>query len=78
MTFDKAHVGDKVMYAERTFGLRPAIPWSEPVTVTDIRTDYYGQHITLSDGTEVSSDLYSMSVIAKAKPFQEEVEFGAW
>jgi hypothetical protein len=65
MTFDKATVGDTVVYAERTFSLRPPVPWSEPVTVTAVETTYYGDSVTVSDGTELSSGLYAMAVVRK-------------
>lgn len=66
MTFDKAHVGDTIRYAERTHGLRPPVPWSEPFTVTHVEDTYYGQVVTASDGTELTSGLYSMAVVKKA------------
>ena len=63
MTFDKAHIGDTARYAKRTFGLRPAVPWSDPVTVTSVKDTYYGQVVTVSDGTELTSDLYFLAVV---------------
>lgn len=67
MTFDTAHVGDTALYAERTFGLRPPVPWSEPVTVTAVETDFYGSTVTVSDGKVLTSGLYAMAVVKKAE-----------
>lgn len=66
MTFDKAHIGDTACYAERTFGLRPAVAWSEPVTVTAVEDTYWGQVVTVSDGTELTSGLYAMAITRRA------------
>lgn len=63
--FDTAHVGDTVRYAERTFGLRPPVPWSDTVAVTDVQTDHYGDRVTVSDGTLLTSGLYAMAVVKR-------------
>lgn len=60
--FDTAHVGDTVRYCNRTFGLRPGEEYGEPVTVTEVVTDYYGVTVKVSDGEELDPGLHHMVV----------------
>lgn len=62
MTFDKAQTGDKVRWCNRTFGLRPAEPWSDLVEVTEVEETYYGQNVTIATGEVLSSGLHCMAV----------------